>query len=325
MICTSCRARRPTQDSLREELEISPVPAMRRERLDDFGNRCTYVEIHEPHNNLRVTSRADVRVAPTAPLPAPASTAWEAVRDAVRAGADADTRGPRLRLRVAPRPALVGRGAQYLPSFAAGRGIAEGARELTTRIHKDFVYDSRATTIATPVDEVLELRRGVCQDFAHVQIACLRALGLPARYVSGYLVTRPPPGKPRLVGADASHAWLAVFVPSYGWLPLDPTNDLVAGESHITVAWGRDYSDVTPVRGVIMGGGRHDLWVSVDVAPRRARSVGAIPRPSRKEPPKGGRLPLSPRFRTPTGTRNLAATLPGGVMGNDVGHCPEIR
>ena len=154
-----------------------------------------------------------------------------------------------------------------LPSFAAGRGVVEAARELTTRIHKDFVYDSRATTIATPVDEVMKLRRGVCQDFAHVELACLRALGLPARYVSGYLVTRPPPGKPRLVGADASHAWLAVFVPTLGWLPLDPTNDLVPGEQHITVAWGRDYSDVTPVRGVIMGGGRHDLWVSVDVSP----------------------------------------------------------
>ena len=157
--------------------------------------------------------------------------------------------------------------AYALPSFAAGRGVVEAARELTTRIHDDFAYDSRATTIATPVDEVLKLRRGVCQDFAHVQIACLRGLGLPARYVSGYLVTRPPPGKPRLVGADASHAWLAVFAGEHGWIPLDPTNDLVAGESHITVAWGRDYSDVTPVRGVIMGGGRHDLWVSVDVSP----------------------------------------------------------
>ena len=152
-----------------------------------------------------------------------------------------------------------------LPSFAPGRSIV-AARELTARI-ADFVYDSHATTIATPVDEVLSLRRGVCQDFAHVQLACLRALGLPARYVSGYLVTRPPPGKPRLVGADASHAWLAIWAAGHGWIPLDPTNDVVPGEQHITVAWGRDYSDVTPVRGVIMGGGRHDLWVSVDVSP----------------------------------------------------------
>ena len=154
-----------------------------------------------------------------------------------------------------------------LSSFAPGRPIAEAALDLTRRLHADFVYDSRATTIATPVDEVLHLRRGVCQDFAHVELACLRALGLAARYVSGYLVTKPPPGKEKLVGADASHAWLAIWVPGRGWLPLDPTNDVVPGEQHVTVAWGRDFSDVTPVRGVIMGGGRHDLWVSVDVSP----------------------------------------------------------
>jgi transglutaminase-like putative cysteine protease len=258
----------PTQRCLREELEIAPTPATRRERADDFGNRCTYVEIHEPHNNLRVTSRAEVEVEPPAPLPA-TSARWEAVRDAVHVGADAEARAARAYAFSSPHvPASSEAAREYaLPSFAAGRGVVEAARALTTRINKDFVYDSRATTIATPVDEVLKLRRGVCQDFAHVELACLRALGLPARYVSGYLVTRPPPGKPRLVGADASHAWIAVFVPTLGWLPLDPTNDLVPGEQHITVAWGRDYSDVTPVRGVIMGGGRHDLWVSVDVSP----------------------------------------------------------
>jgi transglutaminase-like putative cysteine protease len=258
----------PAQACLREELAIAPVPAVRRDRLDDFGNRTTYVEIHEPHNNLRVTSSADVDVAPAPPLPA-TSAPWEAVRDAVRAGADAEARAARAYAFASPHvPTAAAAARDYaLPSFTAGRGLVEAARALTTRINKDFVYDSRATTIATPVDEVLTLRRGVCQDFAHVQLACLRALGLAARYVSGYLVTRPPPGKPRLVGADASHAWLAVFVPDLGWLPLDPTNDLVPGEQHITVAWGRDFSDVTPVRGVIMGGGRHDLWVSVDVSP----------------------------------------------------------
>jgi transglutaminase-like putative cysteine protease len=258
----------PAQICLRDELEISPAPAVRRQRTDDFGNRCTYVEIHEPHNNLRVTSRADVEVAAPPALPG-ASAPWESVRDAVRAGADADARAARAYAYASPHvPTASTTARDYaLPSFPAGRGIVEAARELTTRINKDFVYDSRATTIATPVDEVLALRRGVCQDFAHVQLACLRALGLPARYVSGYLVTRPPPGKPRLVGADASHAWLAVFARGHGWIPLDPTNDLVPGEQHITVAWGRDYSDVTPVRGVIMGGGRHDLWVSVDVSP----------------------------------------------------------
>jgi transglutaminase-like putative cysteine protease len=259
----------PEQTCLGEELEIAPAPATRRERTDDFGNRCTYVEIHEPHNNLRVTSRADVEVAPPAPLPA-TSVPWESVRDVVRAGAGAEARAARAFAFSSPYvPASTWAVAREyaLPSFAAGRPVVEAARALTTRLHADFAYDSRATTIATPVDEVLRLRRGVCQDFAHLQIACLRALGVPARYVSGYLVTRPPPGKPRLVGADASHAWLAAFVPDHGWLPLDPTNDLVPGEQHVTVAWGRDYSDVTPVRGVIMGGGRHDLWVSVEVMP----------------------------------------------------------
>jgi transglutaminase-like putative cysteine protease len=259
----------PEQACLREELEIEPAPALRRDRVDDFGNRSTYVEILEPHNNLRVTSRSEVEVAARGPLPE-TSPAWESVRDAVREGADAATREARAYLYASPHvpPSNAAR-AYALPSFTAGRPIVAAARELTTRIFKDFVYDGRATTIATPVDEVLHLRRGVCQDFAHVQLACLRALGLPARYVSGYLVTQPPPGKPKLVGADASHAWLAVWVPELGWLPLDPTNDVVPGEQHITVAWGRDFSDVTPVRGVIMGGGRHDLWVSVDVSPAK--------------------------------------------------------
>jgi transglutaminase-like putative cysteine protease len=255
------------QRCLRDELEVMPAPAMRRERLDDFGNRCTYVEIHEPHNNLRITSRADVEVAPRGPLPA-TSPSWESVRDTLRAGTDAEARAARAFSFTSPHiPSSAAARAYAAPSFAPGRPVIEAARELTKRLHDDFAYDSRATTIATPVDEVLRLRRGVCQDFAHLQIAGLRAHGLAARYVSGYLVTTPPPGKPRLVGADASHAWLAVWTPAAGWIPLDPTNDLVPGEMHITVAWGRDYSDVTPVRGVIMGGGRHDLWVSVDVAP----------------------------------------------------------
>jgi transglutaminase-like putative cysteine protease len=268
----------PDQACLSEELEIEPEPALRRENVDDFGNRSTYVEILEPHNHLRITSRAVVEVAPRAPLPA-TSPAWESVRDAVRDGATPEARAARAYVYNSPHvPASSSARAYAASSFTAGRPLVEAARELTRRIYKDFVYDSRATTIATPVDEVLHLRRGVCQDFAHVQLASLRALGLPARYVSGYLVTTPPPGKPKLVGADASHAWLAVWIPALGWLPLDPTNDLVPGEQHITVAWGRDFSDVTPVRGVIMGGGRHDLWVSVDVSPAAVEAAAEAPR-----------------------------------------------
>jgi transglutaminase-like putative cysteine protease len=135
------------------------------------------------------------------------------------------------------------------------------------RIHRDFTYDPRATTIATPLVEVFQKRRGVCQDFAHLMIACLRGLQLSARYVSGYLVTSPPPGKPRLQGADASHAWLAVLSPRFGFVDLDPTNDRIVGDTHISLALGRDFGDVTPLRGVIHGGGRHELRVAVDVVP----------------------------------------------------------
>jgi transglutaminase-like putative cysteine protease len=138
------------------------------------------------------------------------------------------------------------------------------------RIFREFRYDPRATTVSTPIQKVLDLKAGVCQDFAHLMIAALRSKGLSARYVSGYLETLPPPGKPRLVGADASHAWVSLYVPDTGWLDLDPTNNLVPGERHITVSWGRDYRDVTPVRGVVLGGGANTLEVSVDVAPEGA-------------------------------------------------------
>jgi transglutaminase-like putative cysteine protease len=138
--------------------------------------------------------------------------------------------------------------------------------DLMARIFTEFAYDKSATTVDTTVDQVLAKRKGVCQDFAHLAIGCLRALGLAARYVSGYLETKPPPGKPKLVGADASHAWISVFVPDAGWVDLDPTNNLIAGENHITLAWGRDYGDVTPVKGVVMGGGIHTLSVLLDVA-----------------------------------------------------------
>jgi transglutaminase-like putative cysteine protease len=139
--------------------------------------------------------------------------------------------------------------------------------ELTKRIYREFKFNKQATTIGTPVLEVLAHRHGVCQDFAHLQIGCLRSLGLAARYVSGYLVTEPPPGKPRLVGADASHAWLSVFFPNFGWIDFDPTNGLIPSGGHICLGWARDYSDISPVRGVVVGGRRHSLSVSVDVEP----------------------------------------------------------
>ncbi|MCA9209436.1 MAG: transglutaminase family protein, partial [Planctomycetales bacterium] len=143
----------------------------------------------------------------------------------------------------------------------------EAATDLNARIHTEFAYDPRATTVNTPLEQVLKQRRGVCQDFAHLAIGCLRAMGLPARYVSGYLRTIPPPGQPRLVGADASHAWLSVYCGPLGWVDLDPTNNVIPTTDHLTVAWGRDYSDVCPIQGVFVGGGQHTMTVSVDVEP----------------------------------------------------------
>jgi transglutaminase-like putative cysteine protease len=150
-------------------------------------------------------------------------------------------------------------------AFPAGAPLLDAVLELTRRIHEDFTFDPEATTVATPLAEVFKSRRGVCQDFARLEIACLRSLGLPARYVSGYLETLPPPGRARLVGADASHAWVAVYCPEVGWLHVDPTNNVMPSQRHVSIAWGRDYSDVSPIRGVILGGGKHTLRVNVDV------------------------------------------------------------
>jgi transglutaminase-like putative cysteine protease len=151
------------------------------------------------------------------------------------------------------------------PFFEPGRPLLEAVQALVSAIYEEFTYDARATNLSTPILDVLHDRRGVCQDFAHLAIGCLRSRGLAARYVSGYLLTRPPPGKAKLVGADASHAWFATFIPEHGWIDFDPTNDVMPGGEHVTIAHGRDFADVTPIRGVILGGGRHRLAVSVDV------------------------------------------------------------
>ena len=155
-------------------------------------------------------------------------------------------------------------------SFTNGRMLADALLDLTQRIHKEFKFDSKATHVGTTPEEVLRKKRGVCQDFAHLQVACLRALNLPARYVSGYIRTYPLPGRPRLVGADASHAWVSVYCPGAGWLDVDPTNNLVPSDGHVTLAWGRDYGDVSPLRGLILGGRHHRLKVGVDLEPLEA-------------------------------------------------------
>jgi transglutaminase-like putative cysteine protease len=256
----------PDQRIRAERVYVTPAPAVRRDRFDWFGNRATHLAIHERHTELTVTSEAELEVSRPAP-PIGDGGPWEATREWVRAGRDAEARAALEMVLASPHVELSPAALEFaLPSFPPGRPLIEAARDLTSRLHAELTYDPEATDTSTSVDEVLSGRRGVCQDFAHTQIACLRALGLPARYVSGYLVTTPSPGGTRLVGADASHAWLSLRLPASGWLELDPTNDVVPSDRHIVVAYGRDFGDVTPMRGVLLGGGRHQLHVSVDVS-----------------------------------------------------------
>ncbi len=256
----------PWQEVLEFALEIAPGADATAHRLDVYENPTTYFTLEKPHGELVVTALSRVRVQ-TEALPA-ITPPWTTVRTAcARDVLTDDTAAGEFRFdsRHIVRSAAY---ADYAAaSFPAEQSFLAGLRDLTTRIFRDFKFDKRATTTATPLDEVFKKRRGVCQDFAHLGIACLRSLGLPARYVSGYLETLPPPGKKRLIGADASHAWLAAWCPGHGWIDADPTNDVLPGDRHITVAWGRDFSDVSPLRGVIIGGGEHKLTVSVDVAP----------------------------------------------------------
>jgi transglutaminase-like putative cysteine protease len=258
-------------------ITITPQPVAWRERVDYFGNRCTHIEMQAPHRQLHVESRFNVDVrAPAAPPSS--SPSWEEVRESLkrpRTPALLDACGFSFE---SPQVQLLPQARAYAQeSFTPGRPLIEALLELTGRIHGEFKYDSHATTVSTPVAQVMSHRRGVCQDFAHLQIACLRALGLAARYVSGYLMTTPPPGRPRLVGADASHAWLSVYNSHSGWIDVDPTNNVIPSDHHITVAWGRDFSDVTPMRGVILGGGAHDVRVAVDVVPATTGETATVP------------------------------------------------
>jgi transglutaminase-like putative cysteine protease len=249
------------------ELRISPVPATRTQRTDYFGNHLSFFTIQEPHKQLVVEARSEVMVDEAKP-PSVQSPAWEEVARSLPEDRSPESieayqfvfESPRIR----PNAEFASYGAQ---SFIPGRSFAEALLDLTGRIHKDFRFDSKATHVRTAPEEVFRKRRGVCQDFAHLQIACLRSLKLAARYVSGYLRTYPPPGRPRLVGADASHAWVSAYCPGLGWLDMDPTNNLVPSRSHVTLAWGRDYGDVSPLRGLILGGRDHILKVAVDMEP----------------------------------------------------------
>jgi len=256
------------QTVLSHALQIDPKPDQRHDALDSFGNHVTHFSLHGAHRLLSVRMQCLVEVAPRRVGARVAGDTVQGVREALRADPTLDNLNP----------ARLSEPTPLVPFSEAARGYAgealvaehdwfDAVSALMRAIHRDFEFDATATTVTTSVDEVLRHRRGVCQDFAHLMLACLRSHGLPARYVSGYLLTEPPPGQPRMLGVDASHAWVAAYSPAHGWVEFDPTNDQLADERYITLAWGADFADVVPVRGVILGGGEQRLNVEVSVVP----------------------------------------------------------
>lgn len=246
---------------------IDPPPHDLRHRLDLYGNRTGFFTVLSPHRSLVVRTISEVVVDERDASPPASSIGWEHGRDQLRPGGAAGTHEAVPFTLDSP---LVARSAALAelaaPSFTPGRPMVEALADLNHRIHEGFAYEPGATDVRTTLDEVLERRAGVCQDFAHVALGCLRAVGLAGRYVSGYLETTPPPGQAKLQGADQSHAWVSAWVPDVGWVDVDPTNDVFVGDRHIVTAWGRDYRDVTPLKGVIYtAGSNHELSVSVDV------------------------------------------------------------
>jgi transglutaminase-like putative cysteine protease len=251
------------------EMGVDPLPAQHATSRDVFGNSRAFFTVTARHEALHVWAKSRVAVRPRfTALQPDATPPWEAVRDRLRYAAGAPFEPASEFVAPSPYVPRLREVAEYaVESFTPGRPLADAAIELMRRIHADFEYSSEATEVDTPLIEAFTRRRGVCQDFAHVMIGGLRGLGLAARYISGYLLTEPPPGKAKLQGADASHAWVALYCPDSGlpadWLELDPTNDMLPATSHVRLGVGRDYGDVTPLRGVIRGGGDHGLVVRV--------------------------------------------------------------
>jgi transglutaminase-like putative cysteine protease len=269
------------QTVLRHSLLIDPAPASKTDLTDDFGNPASIITIEQDHSELVIHSRAQVEVQAQQPVEPKRTASWNDVAAQLRAN-----RGPEtfeaIQYSCPSRYIRPSRDIYRFarPSFPDGRPIVEAVLDLTARIFREFTYQSGATDVATSAEEVLRIKRGVCQDFAHLEIACLRTLGLAARYVSGYLLTHPPAGQQKLVGADASHAWISAWAPETGWVDFDPTNNVMPKADHITLAFGRDFQDVSPVSGVLLGGGDHEVDVSVDVNPTTTPAAGASGTPS---------------------------------------------
>ncbi len=247
-------------------IDVSPRPAIRSDAEDYFGNPVTFLTIQEQHKRLAIEARSLIDVVAPAPVAPERTAPWDGIFRRLAGSASREAIATlEHAFESACTRATMDIEAYAREAFPPGRPVLEAAIDLTRRIHRDVRYDAAATDVSTPVDEVFRLRRGVCQDLAHLELACLRALALPARYVSGYLLTRPPPGREKLVGSDASHAWVSIWCPEAGWVDLDPTNDTLVADEHVTLAWGRDYADISPVNGVIFGGGEHVVDVEVDV------------------------------------------------------------
>ena len=257
------------QRCLSNRITVSPHPAITRKRTDYFGNEACHFEIQRTHKELIITSVSDVQIDDhDRELDLDLGYSYQETLDYLRQTKTQQVLDATEFILNSPMIERSEALADYArPSFEPGRSLKACVSELTSRIFNDFAYDPEFTTIATPLSEVLAHKRGVCQDFAHLQVGCLRSMGIPAKYVSGYIETLPAPGEEKLVGADATHAWIAYFSPNEGWVEFDPTNDKAANSQHIVTALGRDYYDVTPVKGVIFGGGESPiLSVSVDVA-----------------------------------------------------------
>jgi transglutaminase-like putative cysteine protease len=256
------------QTCFNSRIDVDPVPAVLSQGEDYFGNIVQYLTVHEPHHRFMVEANSTVEViAEREPCELAGSPSWEAMARTAREPTSAALQAfefafdsPYVLASTAVRQFA-------LESFSPNRPLLEASMDLTRRIYEEFEYRGGVSDVSTPVADVLTMRQGVCQDFAHLAIACLRSLGLPARYISGYLLTHPAEGKPKLVGADASHAWFSVWSGESGWVDFDPTNNLMPGIEHITVAWGRDYGDVSPINGFIVGGNQHRVTVAVDVNP----------------------------------------------------------
>lgn len=257
-----------TQTCQKNDITVFPKPSVFEKQKDFYNNHVVYFSLQFPHTKLDVKAESILDVEEKKTVDLAKSIPWDAIYQSQNGKSSNEWLDAREFVLSSPLIPVDPIYADYAKlSFSPKRPLLEAAMEVTKRIFKEFKYDPEATSVSTPVHEVFANRRGVCQDFAHMAISCLRSLGLPTRYVSGYLETLPPPGKPKLIGADASHAWFSVYDPNVGWCDFDPTNNKMPDAQYITVAWGRDYSDVPPLKGVSLGGSNQSLTVSVDISP----------------------------------------------------------